>query len=119
MTDYEILDFVADEHNCSLTEEDNNLLEIEGYSSEGRNWTIEIDADNLDSSLKEQADIYDVNYETYIWLDNFGNGGSGAPHDIEDILNDSKEIKQTIENIYRDFSMIKRCDASVNFLQKM
>jgi hypothetical protein len=45
-----------------------------------------------------------VSYETYIWLDNFGHGKYGAPHELEDVLNDTKEAKRLIEELAESFA---------------
>ena len=45
-----------------------------------------------------------MSYETYIWLDSFGHGKNGAPHELEDVLNDTKEAKRLIEELAESFA---------------
>ena len=42
---------------------------------------------------------FDVSYETYIWLDQWGNGVNGAPTKLEDVLNSTKEELKMLKHL--------------------
>lgn len=42
---------------------------------------------------------YDVDYETYLWLDNMGHGTRGAPYCIQDILEENEEYLSRLEKL--------------------
>lgn len=42
---------------------------------------------------------YDVDYETYLWLDNMGHGTRGAPYCIRDILEENEEYLSRLEKL--------------------
>lgn len=109
MEDFDIIEFVANKHGCEFSSEDDYYALLEGWSSAGRNWCLELNAEDLINSMKENVEGYDVDYETYIWLDDFGHGGRGAPLSLREVLEDSEEIKQELETMYEEVSMIKEC----------
>lgn len=80
------------------------------YTSAGRDLNVEIELpddagkDELRQKLTEYGEGFDVSYETYIWIDNFGHGKYGAPHELEDVLNDTKEAKRLIEELAESFA---------------
>jgi hypothetical protein len=43
---------------------------------------------------------YDVSYETYLWLDNFGHGKNGAPDDMKECYEHFEKCKDEIEELY-------------------
>jgi len=89
----------------------------------GRHFTVNVDAENLTIAYytkhggEENVEVpyanlnnidiaewfldaytdYDVNYETYIWLDNTGHGKDGAPREIADLLADKQEWEKCLD----------------------
>lgn len=55
------------------------------------------------NSLIEDIDNYyegfDVDSETYIWLDQFGHGRNGAPYRMRAVLEDMKATEKMIEEL--------------------
>ena len=107
---YDIIGFVAEKYDCTFKHENDYVL-LEWYSTAGRDVCFEFDPETENKDVVEILDDlvynYDVNYETYIWLDNFGHGGKGAPEDIREILEDSEEILETLKYIVIDVKLIK------------
>lgn len=81
-------------------------FEFGKYSDCGRDFTFSIFFNTLDDisdiadKIYEYYEDFDVSYETYIWLDNFGHGMNGAPDDMLDVYNDTKQCKGFIEELY-------------------
>ena len=81
-------------------------FEFGKYSDCGRDFTFYIFFNTLDDisdiadKIYEYYEDFDVSYETYIWLDNFGHGMNGAPDDMLDVYNDTKQCKGFIEELY-------------------
>lgn len=64
--------------------------------------SIEIKEDRKDlfiQGLEDWIRGYDVNEETYIWLDEFGHGKNGAPYDMMDIYMDKKAFLSMAEEL--------------------
>jgi hypothetical protein len=65
---------------------------------EGTNWIgyqRQIN-DEVDTYLSD----YDVSYETYLWLDNYGHGKNGAPDDMKECYEHFEKCKDEIEDLY-------------------
>ena len=98
--------------NVSFYNKGNNAFYVcfQIYTSAGRDLNVEIELpddageDELSQKLTEYDEGFDVSYETYIWLDSFGHGKNGAPHELEDVLNDTKEAKRLIEELAESFA---------------
>lgn len=76
-------------------------LEFGKYSSRGQDFTFSINCntgaiDEFIEAIENYYHGYDPSEETSIWLDSDGHGKNGAPHDLEDILEDMKECKENI-----------------------
>ena len=55
---------------------------------------------NINSLIEHLEDYYediDVDYETYIWLDQWGHGKNGAPYRLRAVLEDSEAIEKMVE----------------------
>ena len=48
-----------------------------------------------------------MDYETYIWLDQWGHGKNGAPYRMRTVLEDSEAIEKMVEKL---LDAIKRMD---------
>ena len=76
------------------------------YSDCGRDFTFDIvfdtlsDISDIADKIYEYYEDFDVSYETYIWLDNFGHGMNGASDDMLDVYNDTKQCEGFIEELY-------------------
>lgn len=60
-------------------------------SPEGQDCNIDLNAatyDELVKQLQNWCECFDVSYETYLWLDEWGHGINGAPYDMRDLYND-------------------------------
>lgn len=68
------------------------------FTTAGQDFNMEINIKGLEQNIKEFYENYDVNYETKLWIDQWGHGSNGAPHDMADVLADMQEC----ENILKD-----------------
>lgn len=103
---------IAEENGFSVNVYNNRedkeeyYFEFGKYSNCGRDFTFSIFFNTLDDisdiadKIYEYYENFDVSYETYIWLDNFGQGMNGAPDDMLDVYNDTKQCKGFIEELY-------------------
>ena len=57
--------------------------------------------DDLEYAIKDAWETMDVDYETYIWLDRYGNGKNGAPKHIKDVLADVEHKKQLLGELWK------------------
>lgn len=55
--------------------------------------------DTFIGNLDDFYESYDVSYETYLWLDEWGHGKNGAPYDMRDLYNDFKACENYIEEL--------------------
>lgn len=74
------------------------------YSPAGQDFyfsAILSDADiaTLIEDIENYYEDYDVDYQTYIWLDNFGHGMNGAPYRLRDVLEDMEATEKMIGDL--------------------
>lgn len=74
------------------------------FSPSGRDFSFSAVMKNADiNSLIEEIDCYyenfDVDYETYIWLDNSGHGKCGAPYRMRAVLEDMEATEKMIKEL--------------------
>ena len=55
--------------------------------------------EDIKHEVYERYQNYDPSEEASYWIGPDGHGKNGAPHDMEDILNDMKEVEQSLENL--------------------
>ena len=97
--------FSADIYN-NREDEEEYYFEFGKCSECGRDFTFSIFFDTLDDisdiadKIYEYYENFDVSYETYMWLDDFGHGINGAPDDMIDAYNDTKQCEGFIEELY-------------------
>lgn len=97
--------FYADIYN-NREDKEEYYFEFGKYSDCGRDFTFYIffntldDISNIADKIYEYYEDFDVSYETYIWLDNFGHGMNGVPDDMLDVYNDTKQCEGFIEELY-------------------
>lgn len=74
------------------------------FSPAGQDFNIPIEpsdnATDLIRQIKKFYDEFDIDYETYIWLDKNGHGKNGAPYHIKDILEDMEFCKGMVLELY-------------------
>lgn len=54
---------------------------------------------SLIENIEEYYEGFDVDYETYIWLDQFGHGRNGAPYRMRAVLEDMEATEKMIEEL--------------------
>lgn len=57
------------------------------------------DLDNLIADMENYYDDFDVDEETYLWLDNRGHGKNGAPYRMRDVLEDMEAAGKMVEDL--------------------
>ena len=55
--------------------------------------------EDIKSEVYDRYQNFDPSEEASVWLDETGHGKNGAPHDMEDVLNDMKDVEQALENL--------------------
>lgn len=103
---------IAEENGFSVhiynnrEDEEEYYFEFGKYSDCGRDFTFSIffntltDINDIADKIYEYYEGFDVSYETYIWLDNLGHGMNGAPDDMLDVYNDTKQCEGFIKELY-------------------
>ena len=90
--------FSADIYN-NREDEEEYYFEFGKCSDCGRDFTFDIffntltDISDIADKIYEYYENFDVSYETYMWLDNSGHGINGAPDDMLDVYNDTKQCE--------------------------
>ena len=83
------------------------IFTFQKYSPRGEDFFFEIETnysdydmfDNFITELDNFYEGYDVCYETYLWLDEWGHGKNGAPYDMRDLYNDKEACEKYIEEL--------------------
>lgn len=99
---------IAESDSWTVTEEEytnwKGLL-FSRRSPAGKDFSISTgpfeSAEELLEHIKEYHDNFDVDYETYIWLDSDGHGKNGAPYHIKDVVEDMEYCKKMILDLYK------------------
>lgn len=55
--------------------------------------------EDIKHEVYERWENYDPSEEASVWLDDTGHGKNGAPHDMEDVLNDMKDVEEALRNL--------------------
>lgn len=81
--------------------EQKSYFEFNKFSPAGRDFSFsaEMKCANINSLIEHIKDYYedfDVDYETYIWLDQWGHGKNGAPYRLRAVLEDSEAIEKMV-----------------------
>ncbi|MDE6718028.1 MAG: hypothetical protein K2J70_07540, partial [Muribaculaceae bacterium] len=88
--------------------EQNTEFEFSKYSPAGQDFSFsatlsDADITTLIDDIENYYEDYDVDYQTYIWLDSFGHGMNGSPYRLRDVLEDmeatEKMIGELLDNI--------------------
>lgn len=91
--------------------EQSTEFEFSKFSPAGRDFSFSVTLKNADFStfineLENFYEGYDVDYETYIWLDEEGHGKNGAPYRLRDVLEDMEAIERMIEQLLESIRSI-------------
>ena len=76
------------------------------------------DFDELPDLIYDTWFNYDVNEETRLWLGEDGHGKNGAPDNIEDILDDMKQVENSLERLYDALNGNLKEEEGVDFTRK-
>lgn len=85
-----------------IKQKDDWYVEFNNYTSIGQNVIVPVNAFRLydvPEGVRICYEDFDVSEETALWIGSDGHGKNGAPHHIEDILNDMKEAEQMIYDL--------------------
>ncbi len=79
-------------------------FEFGKFTPAGRDFSFsaEMKCANINSlieNIEEYYEDFDVDYETYIWLDQFGHGRNGAPYRVRAVLEDMEATEKMIEEL--------------------
>ena len=55
--------------------------------------------EDIKSEVYDRYQNFDPSEEAALWIDESGHGKNGAPHDMEVVLNDMKDVEQALENL--------------------
>ena len=96
---------------CTLYEQDNGFVDItlSCCSPCGQDFNIclvlnkDAEYDEISGAISEYYDNFDVSYETYLWLDEWGHGKNGAPYDMRDLYNDMEACEDKIYELYQKY----------------
>lgn len=105
----EIVTEIAENLEWNVTINSNNFI-FSKLSSAGRDFNIEIFADNLDDlkiELSDYCDDFDISYETYLWLDDSGHGTNGAPYEMIDVYKDMEECLEMSKELSYKIDQLK------------
>ena len=83
----------------------NCFYEFGKFSPANHDFSFTINAGNDMSEFLHNIytyyDDFDVSGEAYLWLDNFGHGKNGAPHDMKDVYEDFEICREYIDELYK------------------
>ena len=87
-----------------IYKEQKSEFEFFKYSPAGRDFSFNatMKCADINTLIKEIDSFYedfDVDYETYIWLDQFGQGRNGAPYRMRAVLEDMEATEKMIEEL--------------------
>ena len=80
------------------------LFEFSKFTPAGQDssFSATMKGNSLDSLVSDMEDYYegfDMDTETYPWLDENGHGKRGAPYRMKDVLQDMEEAERMIEKL--------------------
>lgn len=92
--------------------EQNTEFEFSKYSPAGQDFFFsatlsDADITTLIDDIENYYENYDVDYQTYIWLDSFGHGMNGAPYRLRDVLEDMEAIERMIGELLDHIKKLK------------
>ncbi len=92
---------------CSLdTQQEKGIFvfEFSKYTPAGQDFSFSAtmkdnSLDSLVADMEEYYEGFEVDSETYLWLDDNGHGKNGAPYRMKDVLADMEAAKKYIESL--------------------
>ena len=86
-----------------ITDYKNGSFYFGKYSPAGQDFGFEVEGEDLEDlahNIERFYDDYDVSYEAYLWLDEWGHGRNGAPYDMRDVYEDMLECRNYVCDLY-------------------
>lgn len=86
-----------------ITDYKNGSFYFGKYSPAGQDFGFEVEGEDLEDlahNIERFYDDYDVSYEAYLWLDEWGHGRNGAPYDMRDVYEDMLECRDYVWDLY-------------------
>lgn len=77
-------------------------IEFQMYTDFGQDVNESFYVKNLEDikhEVYERYQNFDPSEEASLWIDDTGHGKNGAPHDMEDVLNDMKEVENALDQL--------------------
>ena len=90
-------------HGYSISFDDNGQITFRKYSPAGQDFSFTVDGSTLvelANNIYDYYENYDISYEAYLWLDEWGHGKNGAPYDMKDVYEDMEECERYIYDLY-------------------
>lgn len=80
------------------------VFEFSRYTPAGQDFSFSVtmkdnNLDSLVANMEEYYEGFDVDSETYLWLDDDGHGKNGAPYRMKDVLADMEAAEKYIESL--------------------
>ena len=85
-------------------EKDIVVFEFSKYTPAGQDFSFSAtmrdnSLDTLVADMEEYYEGFDVDSETYLWLDDNGHGTNGAPYRMRDVLEDMEAAERSIKSL--------------------
>lgn len=93
-----------------LVKIDGNDFTFSKFSPAGRDFNMEITADDLENviiEIEDRINNFDCSAETYLWLDNTGHGENGAPYDMKDLYEDMEACLKMMEELLDEIEQVE------------
>lgn len=88
----------------SVEREEENIYSFGKISPAGQDFHFCVDTEGdinyFAENIRAKYTDFDVSYETYILLDEYGHGKSGTPYDIKDLYEDMETCGEYIKELY-------------------
>ena len=83
---------------------DLTVFEFSKYTPAGQDFSFSVTMkdnalDSIVANIEEYYEGFDVDSETYLWLDDSGHGKNGAPYRMKDVLADMEAAERYIESL--------------------
>lgn len=109
----EMMTEVAEKLDWGVTVGDGYIL-LRKFSPAGQDFTIEVELDSLKELVKDidnRCEGFDCSTAAYEWLDSFGHGVGGAPHDMIDVYRDMEACLEMMEELH---TALKELDEKID-----
>lgn len=97
--------------NVEKCKDNTASFEFSKYTPAGQDFsfTIELNDDDTNGFIGAVDDFYesfDIDAETYLWINPDGHGKHGAPYHIKDILADMEKVEEMLGELSEAFSIL-------------